>query len=211
MSSDFRDRIFSLYSSYLLRTHPYPSVLNFRSKWYFAVRQLRPTGVTAWEVLNIGDVIRCDKLTEEGTTEHPTSRRYELKAQDGATLKVIIDFDGKHDKNKSVINFYSDRKPDTGAHNVSSGIITDLNNNIPPNLENANPEGKSDYSDRSDKSDGNGARFMTVPQEETLQFKKAFKKSKVFDAKGVPLGVYHGTKKSCDQREQKYSAFFERG
>ena len=29
---------------------------------------------------------------------------------------------------KSVINFYSDIKSDTGAHNVSSGIITDFFN-----------------------------------------------------------------------------------
>ena len=93
---------------------------------------------TALEVLNIGDVIRRGELTEEGTANHPTSRRYELKAQDGATLKVIIDFDRKKDKNKSVINFYSDRTSDTGAHNVSSGIITDSFNNIPQLSENAN-------------------------------------------------------------------------
>ena len=94
--------------------------------------------VTALEVLNIGDVIRRGELMEEGTANHPTSRRYELKAQDGATLKVIIDFDRKKDKNKSVINFYSDRTSDTGAHNVSSGIITDSFNNIPQLSENAN-------------------------------------------------------------------------
>ncbi len=94
--------------------------------------------VTALEVLNIGDVIRRGKLIEEGTKEYPTSRRYELKTQDGAILKVIIDFNKKNDKNRSVINFYSDRKSDTGAHNVSSGIITDLGNNISQNPENAN-------------------------------------------------------------------------
>ena len=47
---------------------------------------------------------------------------------------MIVDewsFNGKNEKNKSVINFYSDRPSDTGAHNVSSGIITDLKNNIP--------------------------------------------------------------------------------
>ena len=100
--------------------------------------------VTALEVLNIGDVIRRGKLAEEGTEEHPDSRRYELQAEDGAMLKVIIDFYGKHDKNKSVINFYSDRTSDTGAHNVSSGIITDSFNNIPP------------FSENTSQTDGNG-------------------------------------------------------
>ena len=36
-----------------------------------------------------------------------------------------------------MINFYSDRTSDTGAHNVSSGIITDSVNNIQPFFENA--------------------------------------------------------------------------
>jgi hypothetical protein len=98
--------------------------------------------VTALEVLNIGDVIRRGKITEEGTEEYPTSRRYELQAEDGATLKVIIDFNAKNDKNKSVINFYSDRKSNTGAHNVSSGIITDLATNIPQNTDNASGKGE---------------------------------------------------------------------
>ena len=98
--------------------------------------------VTALEVLNIGDVIRRGKLTEEGTGTHPTSRRYELQAEDGATLKVIIDFNSKNDKNKSVINFYSDRLSDTGAHNVSSGIITDLSANLSQFSENASENQK---------------------------------------------------------------------
>ena len=55
-------------------------------------------------------------------------------------LKVIIDFNAKNDENKSVINFYSDRKSDTGAHNVSSGIITDLATNISQNPDNASGE-----------------------------------------------------------------------
>ena len=38
--------------------------------------------VTAEEVIQIGDVIRRGVLTEEGTAEHPASRRYELKAKD---------------------------------------------------------------------------------------------------------------------------------
>ena len=77
--------------------------------------------VTAWEVLNIGDVIRRGKLTEEGTKEHPTSRRYELETENGEKLKVIVDFSEKNDKNKSVINFYSDRK---SALSNSFGIFT---------------------------------------------------------------------------------------
>ena len=111
--------------------------------------------VTAWEVLNIGDVIRRGKLTEEGTKEHPTSRRYELETENGEKLKVIVDFSEKNDKNKSVINFYSDRKSDTGAHDVSSGIITDLTNNIPQNAENANTD--LNGLERTD-TDGNGVR-----------------------------------------------------
>ena len=91
--------------------------------------------VTAEEVIQIGDVIRRGVLTEEGTAEHPASRRYELKAKDGAALKVIIDFYRKKDENRSVINFYSDRKAETGAHNVSSGNITDPNINIVQNGE----------------------------------------------------------------------------
>ena len=92
--------------------------------------------VTALEVLNIGDVIRRGKLTEEGNAEYPNSRRYELIASDGAALKVIIDFNRKKDKNRSVINFYSDRTDPRGQ--ASSGGVTDLNNNISQNPENAN-------------------------------------------------------------------------
>ena len=128
--------------------------------------------VTALEILNIGDVIRRGKLSEAGTAEHPTSRRYELKAEDGAVLKVIIDFSNKHEKNKSVINFYSDRKSDTGAHNVSSGIITDLEKNISYSAENASTDG---------------------PLTDTATFKKWFANSKVVDQHGNPLTVYHGT------------------
>ncbi|MBR2509530.1 MAG: hypothetical protein IKB71_07255 [Lentisphaeria bacterium] len=51
--------------------------------------------VTALEVLNIGDVIRRGKITKEGNADYPTSRRYELQAEDGAMLKVIIDFNRK--------------------------------------------------------------------------------------------------------------------
>ena len=48
-----------------------------------------------------------------------------------------------------MINFYSDRKSNTGAHAVSSGIITDLGDNISLNSENAS----GDLSDGADKSD----------------------------------------------------------
>ncbi len=145
--------------------------------------------VTALEVLNIGDVIRRGKLTEEGTETHPTSRRYELQAEDGATLKVIIDFSSKNDKNKSVINFYSDRLSDTGAHNVSSGIITDLKNTLPQN-----PEKSSAESEKNQKK----LRFSlkngeNAPQVDTPEFKNYFKDSKVVNENGEPLIVYHGT------------------
>ena len=92
--------------------------------------------VTALEVLNIGDVIRRGKITEEGNADYPTSRRYELQAEDGAMLKVIIDFNRKNDKNKSVINFYSDRESDPRGQ-ASSGGITDLTKNLSQNPENA--------------------------------------------------------------------------
>ena len=42
-----------------------------------------------------------------------------------------------------MINFYSDRKSDTGAHDVSSGIITDLDDNISQNPENASDTDKN--------------------------------------------------------------------
>ena len=108
--------------------------------------------VTAWEVLNIGDVIRRGKLTEEGNAEYPNSRRYELIASDGAALKVIIDFNRKKDKNRSVINFYSDRTDPRGQ--ASSGGVTDLNDNISQNPENANPEDKNGLERTG--TDGNG-------------------------------------------------------
>ena len=46
-----------------------------------------------------------------------------------------------------MINFYSDRTSNTGAHNVSSGIITDLVNNIPQNADNASCTYDSGLSD----------------------------------------------------------------
>lgn len=124
--------------------------------------------VTALEVLNIGDVIRRGKLTEEGNAEYPNSRRYELIASDGAVLKVIIDFNRKKDKNRSVINFYSDRTDPRGQ--ASSGGVTDLSNNISQNPENASSTDKNGPSaapdgamegkrTETDKSDGNGALF----------------------------------------------------
>ena len=85
--------------------------------------------VTALDVLNIGDVIKRGKITEEGNSDYPTSRRYELQAEDGAMLKVIVDFNRKKDKNRSVINFYSDRESDPRGQ-ASSGGITDLSNNL---------------------------------------------------------------------------------
>lgn len=120
--------------------------------------------VTALEVLQIGDVIRRGNLTQKGTDDHPTSRCYTLKVDDGATLKVVIDYWFKKDKNRSVINFYSDREP--GAHNVSSRRDTDLSVNI------ADSEEKSSVGIvKNDKFDeGMGA---VEPVEEDSAFARA--------------------------------------
>ena len=125
--------------------------------------------VTALEVLNIGDVIRRGKITEEGTKEHPTSRRYELRADDGYMLKVIIDFYKNNEKNRSVINFYSDRPSDTGAHYVSSSGITDLMGNIPQNSENSSDgtENNGELRTGTDLNGGNGIRFSVAPAVDT--------------------------------------------
>jgi len=86
--------------------------------------------VTALEVVSMGDVIRRGTITEEGTSDHPDSRRYELKNEDGSTLKLIVDKDKK--KAKTVINFYSDRKAEAGGNNkgLMSDAITVSNTNI---------------------------------------------------------------------------------
>ena len=62
-----------------------------------------------------------------------------------------------------MINFYSDRKSDTGAHDVSSGIITDSDNNISQNPENAS----GDLPDKSDVSDE--LRFSLADYDEQTQ------------------------------------------
>ena len=93
--------------------------------------------VTALEVVNIGDVIRRGKLVENGTPDHPLSRCYELTADDGANLRVVLDYWRTGEKNRSVINLYSNRKP--GAHNVSSRRLTDREYNIPSSGEKSSP------------------------------------------------------------------------
>ena len=48
--------------------------------------------VTALEIVNIGDVIRRGSCIP-GDEAHPTSRSYELTADDGARLRVVVDYD----------------------------------------------------------------------------------------------------------------------
>ena len=54
----------------------------------------------------------------------------------GAMLKGIVDFNRKKDKNRSVINFYSDRESDPRGQ-ASSGGITDLSSNLSQLSDNA--------------------------------------------------------------------------
>lgn len=91
--------------------------------------------VTAKEIVNIGEVIRYGKY-REGDTLHPTSHSYEMNADDGARLRVVIDFDKQ--KNKSVINFYSNRKTENRAHQASSGT-TDSENTLSQPSANIKP------------------------------------------------------------------------
>lgn len=51
-------------------------------------------------------------------------------------LKVIVDFNRKKDKNRSVINFYSDWESDPRGQ-ASSGGITDLSNSLSQLSDNA--------------------------------------------------------------------------
>ena len=85
------------------------------------------------------ELTEIKKLSEKGSTSD--NAQYYTDS--------ILKLQQKHDKNKSVINFYSDRKSNTGAHAVSSGSITDLGDNISQNSENAS----GDLSDKSDLSD----------------------------------------------------------
>lgn len=78
--------------------------------------------VTAKEVINMGLVIREGTLTFDGTPEHPASRRYELLAEDGARLRVVVDLDKQG--NEAVINLYSNREDGNPGHNASSGAET---------------------------------------------------------------------------------------
>ena len=120
--------------------------------------------VTALEVVNIGDVIRRGNLVEEGTSQHPFSRSYELTADDGAILRVVLDYWRKGEQNRSVINFYSDRKP--GAHNVSSRRFTDHGYNLPQSGEKSS--GKSEIFEKNPQkgaeNGGNGENFSPCPR-----------------------------------------------
>ena len=106
--------------------------------------------VTALEIVNIGDVIRRGTYIP-GDEAHPTSRSYELTTDDGARLRVVVDYDKQ--KNKSVINFYSNRKNGNRAHEASSGSITDLRITIAPE------SGKVKHSPEG------GARFSIIGEE----------------------------------------------
>lgn len=111
--------------------------------------------VTATEIINIGAVIRHGKY-EPGDSLHPTSHSYTMAAEDGARLRVVIDFDKK--RNESVINFYSNRKTENRAHQASSGItdspdtINGQPGNVKPGSQNNPKTPASDLSDLSDKS-----------------------------------------------------------
>ena len=106
--------------------------------------------VTALEIVNIGDVIRRGTYIP-GDEAHPTSRSYELTTDDGARLRVVVDYDKQ--KNKSVINFYSNRKNGNRAHEASSGSITDSRITIAPE------SGKVKHSPEG------GARFSIIGEE----------------------------------------------
>ena len=88
--------------------------------------------VTADEIINIGTVIRNGQYFE-GDEKHPTSHTYEMTAEDGARLRVVIDYDKQ--KNESVINFYSNRKAEDRAHQASSGKTTDSGDTVTPEAE----------------------------------------------------------------------------
>ena len=88
--------------------------------------------VTADEIINIGTVIRNGQYSE-GDEKHLTSHTYEMTAEDGARLRVVIDYDKQ--KNESVINFYSNRKAEDRAHQASSGKTTDSGDTVTPETE----------------------------------------------------------------------------
>ena len=75
----------------------------------------RRNPVSELEILNIGEVVRHGRLLYGGDVEgaSDTSHRYEMEAEDGAKLRVVVDFDKKSDE--TVVNYYSDQKVETGA------------------------------------------------------------------------------------------------
>ena len=97
--------------------------------------------------------------------------RYELQAEDGAMLKVIVDFNRKKDKNRSVMNFYSDRESDPRGQ-ASSGGITDLSNNLPLTAENASGgTGKTSekINDGTDEYVDGNSRLSVAPDDAFVQ------------------------------------------
>ena len=118
--------------------------------------------VTALEIVNIGDVVRRGTYIP-GDEAHPTSRSYELTADDGARLRVVVDYDKQ--KNKSVINFYSNRKNGNRAHEASSGSITDSRITIAPESGKVkhSPEGGARFSIIGEEGAGRGREAEKRP------------------------------------------------
>ena len=152
--------------------------------------------VTALEIVNIGDVIRRGTYIP-GDEAHPTSRTYELTTDDRARLRVVVDYDKQ--KNKSVINFYSNRKNENRAHEASSGSITDSRITIAPESGNVKHslEDGSDFSDGTDKytlenakASKEGYRVERVNENAGREFNEAdgvvCKKDVVFTSSELP-------------------------
>lgn len=106
--------------------------------------------VTADEIINIGTVIRNGQYFE-GDEKHLTSHTYEMTAEDGARLRVVIDYDKQ--KNESVINFYSNRKAEDRAHQASSGKTTDSGDTVTPEAEKSS-EAVAKVEEKAETKDG---------------------------------------------------------
>ena len=142
--------------------------------------------VTALEIVNIGDVIRRGTYIP-GDEAHPTSRSYELTTDDGARLRVVVDYDKQ--KNKSVINFYSNRKNGNRAHEASSGSITDLRITIAPESGKVkhSPEGGVRFSiDEEGKPLFNVQGYGEQKLESILQDKSISAKTQILTDDGSP-------------------------
>lgn len=85
--------------------------------------------VTAQEIVDMGRFIRGAVLDKSRSTE--TEHRYKSKAEDGATITVVL---GKNrDGDKTVITFYSNRKEAirSGTHNGTTKTFSPRENRIP--------------------------------------------------------------------------------